>query len=76
MIANQRGESEAQVLRSMITREAATTLEGKPDAELPPSKVKTDLAMALLKSWLKTAKQSVKRQPRRRRDPLRDFPAY
>jgi hypothetical protein len=62
LMASQRGESEAYVLRCLIDREAKAVLEGQSGAGLPPSRKETDFATAFVKALIRNAKSELKQR--------------
>jgi len=62
LMASQRGESEAQFLRSMIDREAKVVFEGQSGEKLPLSRIEADTAGAIMKLIIRSAKSGMRRR--------------
>jgi len=56
-IASQRGESQAETIRSMIAREAQVVLKGQSDAQMRPTRNEHEGALAILGAMLRNARR-------------------
>jgi hypothetical protein len=66
-LAEERGESEAEVMRKLVAREVGTVLEGRGDTGLRPSKLETAFTSAFMKAMLRNAKREIRERRASRR---------